>query len=83
MFASAAQAAEAFISDGITVHARKARDPSVRRFGGTFGCLAGWAAAPPPERAGDIRGVAVRLDIRARPVSSGSGPPFHSGGYRP
>lgn len=87
VFASAAQATAAFISGGTTAHARKARDRSVRRFGDTFGNLAGWAAAPLSRRLNapvDVRGVAVWLAMAtATPVDPGYVAQSHAGwGYR-
>lgn len=87
VFASAAQATAAFISGGTTAHARKARDRSVRRFGDTFGNLAGWAAAPLSRRLNapvDIRCVAVWLAMAtATPVDPGYVAQSHAGwGYR-
>lgn len=85
--ASTAQAAAAFISGGTSAHARKARDRSVRRFGDTFGDLAGSAAAPLSRRLNapvDIRGVAVWLALAtATPVNPGYVAQSHAGwGYR-
>jgi hypothetical protein len=74
IFASAGDAAQAFIADGTTAHARKTRAQSVHRFEVAFGGLAGWSAAPVPHRLDapvDVRGVAVWLALAtATPVDA-------------
>jgi integrase len=74
MFASAAEAGQAFIDDGATPAARNARTKAVRRFEKTFGDLAGWAAIPLQVRLEapvEVRGVMVWLALgTAAPVEA-------------
>jgi integrase len=74
VFASAADAADAFVCDGASSSARNTRARSLQRFRAAFGDLAGWSAAPVSRRLEvpvDVRGLVVWLVLAtATPVDA-------------
>jgi integrase len=72
VFATADDAADAFVSDGASARARNTRTRSLHRFQTTFGDLTGWAAAPLRQRLDapvEVRGLVLWLVLgTATPV---------------